>query len=63
MYHQANAQGDTNFVSRPAHFTRLAGTDQFLELLREGASPASIIASWKDEVAAFRERRSPALLY
>ena len=63
MYERAQAQGDTNFVSRPSHLTRLAGTDRLLELLREGASPDSIVASWEDEVAAFRTQRSTTLLY
>lgn len=63
MYHRARARGDTDFVSRPDHLTRLAGTDRLLTLLREGASPDSIIASWRDEVEAFRDDRSSALLY
>jgi len=63
MYQQARALGDTNFVSRPQHLTRLAGTDRLLRLLRAGASPDSIVASWRDEVEAFRKRRSSALLY
>jgi uncharacterized protein YbbC (DUF1343 family) len=63
MYRQAQALGDTNFVSRPDHLTRLAGTDRLLRLLRTGAPPDSIIASWKKEIAAFRSRRSSALLY
>jgi uncharacterized protein YbbC (DUF1343 family) len=63
MYRRAQALGDTNFVSRPDHLTRLAGTDRLLRLLRTGAPPDSIIASWKKEIAAFRSRRSSALLY
>jgi len=63
MYRRAQALGDTDFVSRPDHLTRLAGTDRLLRLLRTGASPDSIIASWQKEVAAFRSRRSSALLY
>jgi uncharacterized protein YbbC (DUF1343 family) len=63
MYQQSQAQGDTNFVSRAEHLTRLAGTDRLLGLLRAGASPDSIVAAWEKEVAAFRSRRSSALLY
>lgn len=63
MYHRAQARGDTAFVSRPEHLTRLAGTDRLLTLLREGASPDSIIASWRDDVETFRDDRSSALLY
>ncbi|MFB6097905.1 MAG: exo-beta-N-acetylmuramidase NamZ domain-containing protein [Salinibacter sp.] len=63
MYHRAQARGDTNFVSRPNHLTRLAGTDRLRELLRAGVSPDSIMDTWRDEVDAFRARRSSALLY
>ncbi len=63
MYHRARARGDTNFVSRPDHLTRLAGTDQLLSLLRAGVSPDSIVASWREDITAFREARSTALLY
>jgi uncharacterized protein YbbC (DUF1343 family) len=62
-YHRARVRGDTNFVSRPEHLTRLAGTDRLLRLLRAGVSADSIISSWRDEVTAFREQRSPILLY
>jgi len=63
MYQQAQARGDTSFVSRPEHLTRLAGTDRLLRLLRGGASPDSIVASWSEGVTDFRQRRSSALLY
>ncbi len=63
MYHRAQARGDTTFVSRPEHLTRLAGTDRLLTLLRDGASPDSISAAWQDEVEAFRDDRASALLY
>lgn len=63
MYHQAQKEGVDNFISRPEHLTRLAGTDRLVELLDDGVSPDSIVSSWTDEVQAFRERRSPYLLY
>ncbi len=63
MYQRAQARGDTGFVSRPEHLTRLAGTEQLLAQLRNGASADSIIASWGDAVGAFRDRRTSALLY
>ncbi|MFB6273033.1 MAG: exo-beta-N-acetylmuramidase NamZ domain-containing protein [Salinibacter sp.] len=63
MYHRAQARGDTSFVSRPDHLTRLAGTDRLLKLLRAGATPKTIISSWSEEVTAYRNRRAPALLY
>jgi uncharacterized protein YbbC (DUF1343 family) len=62
-YHQAQAVGDTAFISRPEHLTRLAGTDRLIALLEEGARPAAIIASWRKAVGAFRDRRRPYLLY
>jgi len=62
-YQHAQRRGDTSFVSRPAHLTRLAGTEQLHTLLAEGASPDSIIATWQEDVAQFRKRREPYLLY
>jgi len=62
-YHEAQAQGDSAFVSRPAHLTRLAGTDELVSLLDQEIAADSIIATWREEVAAFRDRRSPYLLY
>lgn len=63
MYQQAQARGDTNFVSRPEHLTRLAGTDRLLQLLRAGASPDTIVAAWEEDVSTFRKQRSSYLLY
>jgi len=62
-YRQAQVEGDTAFISRPEHLIRLAGTDRLITLLEDGASADSIVASWKAEQAAFRERRDPYLLY
>ena len=62
-YHEAQAQGDTAFVSRPTHLTRLAGTDRLAALLDQGVAADSIIATWREEMQAFRNRRSPYLLY
>jgi uncharacterized protein YbbC (DUF1343 family) len=62
-YQQARVEDDTAFFSRPEHFTRLAGTEQLRSLLVKGASPDSVIATWQDEVSAFRDRRGPYLLY
>lgn len=63
MHQRAQVRGDTAFVSRPEHLTRLAGTDRLLKQLRTGASPETIIASWRKDVEAFRNRRASALLY
>jgi uncharacterized protein YbbC (DUF1343 family) len=62
-HQQAQVEGDTAFVSRADHLTRLAGTDQLLDLLRDGASPQAITEKWQSEVQAFRKRRAPYLLY
>jgi len=62
-HRRAQVEGDTAFVSRPDHFTRLAGTEALRTLLANGASPDSIIAAWRNEVSAFRNRRAPHLLY
>jgi len=62
-YHEAQAQGDTAFVSRPTHLARLAGTDRLVALLDQGVPADSITAAWREEVQAFRDRRAPYLLY
>ena len=51
------------FVNRPAGLARLAGTERLLDLLRQGASPETITASWERDVAAFREARAASLRY
>jgi uncharacterized protein YbbC (DUF1343 family) len=42
---------------------RLAGTDRLRKALARRTPAADIIAAWQVEVAAFRERRAPYLLY
>jgi uncharacterized protein YbbC (DUF1343 family) len=62
-YHEAQAQGDTTFISRPAHLNRLAGSDRLASLLRQGVAADSIVATWSNAVQAFRNQRSSYLLY
>jgi len=62
-YEQAQIRGDSVFVSRPDHLTRLAGTDRLQTLLEAEVPPDSLVASWGEEVAQFRKRRRPYLLY
>ncbi len=62
-HQQAQALGDTTFLSRPAHLRRLAGTERLATLLKKGTPPDAIIASWNDTVEQFRRRRMPYLLY
>jgi uncharacterized protein YbbC (DUF1343 family) len=63
VYQQARAEDDTAFISRPEHLTRLAGTERLQTALENGLSPDAIIDSWNQDVAQFRERRDPYLLY
>jgi uncharacterized protein YbbC (DUF1343 family) len=60
---RARVEGDTAFVSRPEHLTRLAGTDRLVDALRAGTRPEALISSWADAVTTFRERRAEYLLY
>lgn len=45
------------------HFDRLMGTDRVRHALDEGIPASEIVAGWRDEIDAFRERRKPYLLY
>lgn len=62
FYRQAKRKGRAEefFTS---YLKKLAGTERLGEMLRSGASPDAIIDAWHDEVEAFRERRTPYLLY
>ena len=56
------AAHSTAFAFRPAQFDRLAGPELRQEI--ESELPLSRIAArWRDELARFRERRRPFLLY
>ncbi len=57
------ATAQEELVNRPAGLARLAGAQRLLDLLQQGASPATIAASWEREVAAFREARAASLRY
>jgi len=63
FYHQAPPSFRDTFIQRPDWLARLAGTERLYELLRNGATPETIVASWEKEVEAFRQRRRPYLLY
>lgn len=44
-------------------FNLLAGTDRIRRMIESGATAEDIKATWTDDVAAFRARRAPYLLY
>jgi uncharacterized protein YbbC (DUF1343 family) len=56
------AAHSTAFAFRPAQFDRLAGPELRREIESE-VSPLQIAARWREELARFRERRRPFLLY
>ncbi len=47
----------------PRHFDRLAGGSGLRDQLEAGIAPAAIVGGWTAELARFRERRRPFLLY
>ena len=47
----------------PRHFDRLAGGPGLREALVAGRPAEEIVGGWADELAAFRKRRTPYLLY
>jgi uncharacterized protein YbbC (DUF1343 family) len=58
------AQGDADrLIERADWLDKLAGSDRFGRMLRDGASADAIIASWQDDVAAFERAREPYLIY
>lgn len=63
FYEQAADKGVDDFVSRPDGLARLAGTERLHEMLKNNASPRSIIDSWEEDVRRFRDVRRPYLLY
>lgn len=53
----------SELVWNDAVLDRLVATPRLKDMLVAGADPAEIFASWEDEVAAFRARMEPYLLY
>ncbi len=56
---RASDSGD----SGPDAFDHIAGTDALRLALQNGKTPEEIIASWQQDLMAFREARRPYLLY
>jgi uncharacterized protein YbbC (DUF1343 family) len=63
FYHQTPPEPRARFIERPQWLARLAGTDRLYTLLQQGASPQTIIATWRQAVDVFEEKRRPYLLY
>jgi len=53
----------SSFFLRNRFFDRLAGGPTLRLQIEAGWSPDSIRSSWRDEIASFRQRRQPYLLY
>jgi uncharacterized protein YbbC (DUF1343 family) len=53
----------TAFALRPAQFDRLAGGPDLRGAMERGENPAAIAKEWREELARFKQRRHPFLLY
>lgn len=62
MHGQASESEIPEFI-RNTGMGRLAGTDRLAQMLDAKISADSIVASWAQEVADFRRKRAPYLLY
>ncbi len=63
MLQQYDDRDEADGFFRASGFDRLAGTARLREMLLQGATADSIIASWNAEVEGFLTRRSAWLLY
>jgi uncharacterized protein YbbC (DUF1343 family) len=63
LFVEAHAAGIAEPIANTAMFHALAGTRRLYAMLANGRSGAEIVAVWQPEVARFRERRAPYLLY
>jgi uncharacterized protein YbbC (DUF1343 family) len=57
------ATHSTSFAFRPAQFDRLAGGSELRAALERGEPVSRIAAAWRGELARFKDRRRPFLLY
>lgn len=60
---QARAKDVPQLFGNLAMFHKIAGTKRLYQMLASGRDAAAIIASWQAEVAQFKLRRAPYLLY
>lgn len=61
FYNVSMEKGEDDFLSPSVR--RLAGTDRLYEMIAAGIPPSEIIDSWKGELAQFKEKKQPYLLY
>ncbi|MCG6185924.1 exo-beta-N-acetylmuramidase NamZ family protein [Maribellus maritimus] len=54
---------EKDFVTRENWLNLLAGTDEFIQLVREGKNEREIKAHWQNELNTFKETRKKYLLY
>jgi uncharacterized protein YbbC (DUF1343 family) len=54
---------EPDFLSSPGWFNLLAGTDEVLKMIREGAQWPEIEASWKKDLDDYKKMRQKYLLY
>ncbi len=61
FYHKFENKKD--FLTREAWLNLLAGTDTFIQLVRDGKNEQEIKASWQEELNSFKQIRKKYLLY
>jgi len=60
---EARSRGVEPLFTNLAMLHAIAGTRRLYRMLTAGADGAAIVAAWQDEVARFRARRAPYLIY
>ncbi len=60
---EARSRGAPRLFRNLAMFHAIAGTKRLHQMLTGGSDGAAIIAAWQTEVAQFRARRAPYLIY
>lgn len=63
LMRQARAKKVKPLFAKLKMFHAIAGTRRLYRMLMDGASGEAVIAAWKSEVAAFRKRAGPYLIY
>ncbi|MDN7137177.1 DUF1343 domain-containing protein [Pseudidiomarina sp. 1ASP75-14] len=61
--HQAFTKAGVTFFTAPDFMDKLSGTDALRKAIEAGQSEAEIRASWQADLARFKARREPYLLY